>query len=97
LEIWDLEWDERNEAHIAEHDVTPLEVDELVFEDAPHYRRGSGKNIYEVYGQTGAGRYLFVVLRSLGAHQARPITAREMTRSERRLYLRESKRKGGRR
>ena len=88
MRLCELEWDERNEAHIAEHEVTPLEVEEVIFEDAPHYRRGPGKGIYHVYGQTGAGRYLFVVLKLLGGGRGRVITAREMTRKERRLYRR---------
>ena len=91
MEIYDLEWDERNEAHIAEHHVTPAEVEELIFEDAPHYRRGPGKGVYHVYGQTGVGRYLFVVLRYLGRNRGRVITIRDMTRKERRLYQRERK------
>ena len=88
MRLRELEWDERNEAHIAEHGVTPPEVEELLFEDMPHYRRGPGKGVYHVYGQTGAGRYLFVVLRMLGRGRARVITAREMTRRERKLYRR---------
>jgi hypothetical protein len=78
------EWDEKNEAHIAEHGVVPLEVEELLFEDEPHYRR-AGKGVHHVYGRTGAGRYLFVVLRILGRGRGRVVTARNMTRKERRF------------
>lgn len=80
-------WDTRNEAHIAEHQVIPAEVEELIFADAPHYRRGPGKDIYHVYGFTGSGRYLFLVLRYLGKSRGRVITARDMAHKERRLYL----------
>jgi uncharacterized DUF497 family protein len=86
LEIHELEWDNINIAHIAEHQVDPSEVEELVFQDAPHYRRGRSKGLYQVYGQTAAGRYLFVILRYFGHHRGRVITARPMTRTERRLY-----------
>ncbi|MCS6936936.1 MAG: BrnT family toxin [Candidatus Bipolaricaulota bacterium] len=86
MKIHELEWDDINSAHIAEHQVKPREVEELIFEDAPHYRRGRSRTLYQVYGQTAAGRYLFVVLRYLGQHRGRVITARPMTRSERRLY-----------
>jgi len=87
VRLRELEWDERNEAHIAEHGVTSPEVEELLFEDEPHYRR-AGRGVYHVYGQTGAGRYLFLVLRMLGRGRGRVITARDMTRKERRLYRR---------
>ncbi|MEM2002099.1 MAG: BrnT family toxin [Candidatus Methanomethylicaceae archaeon] len=86
MEIHELEWDEINIAHTAEHQVEPSEVEELIFQDAPHYRRGRSKRLYQVYGQTAAGRYLFVILRYLGRHRGRVVTARPMTRAERRLY-----------
>ena len=86
MEINELEWDDTNIGHIAEHHVQPSEVEELIFHDAPHYRRGRGRGLYQVYGQTTAGRYLFVVLRYKGRHRGRVITARPMTRAERRLY-----------
>lgn len=49
----------------ARHDVTPEEVEE-VFRRGPVYRQGPkgkrrGENLYYAYGQTEAGRYLFVV------------------------------------
>jgi uncharacterized DUF497 family protein len=39
-----------------------------------------------VYGRTEAGRYLLVVLASLGGGVVRVITARDPTERERRLY-----------
>jgi len=89
--IQDLDWDERNEAHIARHHVTSWEVDEAIFEDAPHARHGPGAGLYHVYAQTDPGRYLFIVVRDLGDGRARVITARDMTRADRGLYEREGK------
>ncbi|MBI1741878.1 BrnT family toxin [Candidatus Acetothermia bacterium] len=88
MEVHELTWDARNIEHIAEHQVVPSEVEELIFEDAPHYRRGSGEATYHVYGQSGAGRYLFVVLRYLGRNRGKVVTARNTTVKEKRLYLR---------
>jgi hypothetical protein len=50
-----LDWDERNIAHIAKHSVSPEEVEEVFFDDTPHFRR-HGKVFY-AFGQTMSGRY----------------------------------------
>lgn len=91
MEIHELVWTDENKEHIAEHHVTAEEVEELIFQDAPSYRRGPAEGVYYVYGQSAAGRYLFVVLRYLGRNRGRVITAREMTKAERRLYRRQRK------
>ena len=52
---------------------------------APHVRRGR-EGLYEVYGQTAAGRYLLVVLAYVGSGIGRVVTARDMTVAERRRY-----------
>ena len=88
MEVYQLVWDARNVDHIAEHQVNPSESEEVIYEDAPHYRRGPGDAIYHVYGQTEAGRYLFVVLRILSQNRGRVVTARDMTGTEKRLYKR---------
>jgi len=84
-----LEWRGDRIAHIAsKHDVTPWEVEEVCF-GSPFILRGPGKKkdcLYYVLGQTEAGRYLFVVIKPLGGNIALPITAREMSSSERTRY-----------
>ena len=92
MEVQQLVWDARNVDHIAEHQVVSSEVQEVIFEDAPHYRHGPAEAIYHVYGQSDAGRYLFVVLRMLGRNRGRVVTARGMTGKEKRLYHRVQKR-----
>lgn len=68
----------------AKHNVRPREVEEAALAE-PHIRRGR-EGLYLLFGRTNAGRYLFVVFRHLGRGCIRPITARDMTREERRLY-----------
>ena len=87
MRIDDLEWNDVRIAHIANHDVVPLEVWE-VCKDQFHIARRQGPNRYRLYGQTVEGRYLFVVLQHLVGASYIPITARNMTDSERRNFRR---------
>ena len=68
----------------AKHGVEECEVDEALFGHT-HVRRGRS-GLYQVYGRTDAGRYLFVAVRDLGGGRARVATARDMTEQERRRY-----------
>jgi uncharacterized DUF497 family protein len=86
-----LDWDEQNVAHMARHHVTPDEVDEALFDGPVVWERGRNGRYYAL-SRTGAGRYLFVVLRYLGRGRARVITARPMTEKEKRRWR---DRKGG--
>jgi len=84
--IWKIQFVEKLR---VEHGVTSDEVESVVF-GRPHLlrvRRGKvkGEDVYEAFGQTSAGRYLVVFfIRKSGA--ALPISARDMTQSERRYY-----------
>lgn len=78
-------WDEDNEDHIVRHDVYPDEA-EQVFANRPFIRRGKGSVRYAL-GRDDAGRYLFVVFVVRG-DRVRVITARRMTKTERRDYER---------
>jgi len=91
MKIVRFEWDEGNAGHIARHDVKPGEAEE-VFADFPLYRRAKA-NRMAAYGQTDSGRYLFVVFERKPGGVIRVVTARDMSLSERRYYMRE---KGGR-
>jgi uncharacterized DUF497 family protein len=81
-----LHWDEWNIEHLSTHEVIPEEVEEIAFSSRNRIRRGRNKSLYYLFGQSYAGRYLFVVVRDLGKGRAKPITARDMTNSERKLY-----------
>ncbi|CAN5214338.1 hypothetical protein BH24ACT19_BH24ACT19_20130 [soil metagenome] len=80
--------------HIARHEVTPEEVEEALFGDKDGVLRRVGpasrnpeETVYRYLGRTEAGRYLFiVVLLYAGGDEAMPLTARDMTNSERRRY-----------
>ena len=87
IHIERFQWDERNEEHLwRRHSVTPEEAEEVFYTD-PYFRRGRDGTRY-VYGQTEAGRYLFVVYLDLGGGMVNVISARDMSSHERRLYLR---------
>ena len=74
----------------VKHEVTIEEVEEL-FALGPMFRRGprgkrKDENLYKAYGQTGAGRYLFVVFIYKLNRRALILSARDMTDKERQLY-----------
>jgi len=86
IKIKEFHWDEENEKHILwRHNVTRSEV-ESVFIGDPYFRIGRDGTRY-VYGQTSSGRYLFVVYLYIGTGVVRIITARDMTKREKKLYL----------
>lgn len=74
------------------HHVTTDEIEE-VFALSPHFRyieRGnvSGEDLYAALGQTESGRYLIVFFVYKDTGEALIVSAREMTRSERKIYAR---------
>ena len=78
----EFEWDEANEDHVLRHDVYPEEVEQVFF-GGPVIRRFRDR--YHVYGRDSTGRYLFVVcVERQGL--IRVITARRMSRIDRRFY-----------
>lgn len=86
IKIKEFQWDKGNEEHILRrHNVTKFEAEDIFIGD-PYFRIGRGGTRY-VYGQTSNGRYLFVVYLYLEKGVARIVTARDMTKRERKLYL----------
>ena len=84
MKIGSLEWDDENIEHISRHGVTPAEVEDICFELHIAY---SGRNDRHIlYGQTDNGRFLKVVLKRLHGSRFRPITAFDMSESEKRSY-----------
>lgn len=90
MEITLFRWDANTVEHIASHGVTTDEVEELAFDDRPYVRK-SGHGRRYLYGQTLAGRYLFVVYVVAAQGIARAITARDMDDREKQLYSRRGK------
>jgi uncharacterized protein len=82
-------WTEESEDHIARHQVTPQEVDEVV-NSRPIYTVAGREETTLVYGTTSAGRYLLVVLAETGDGRWYVVTARDMTETEARTYRRKS-------
>jgi uncharacterized DUF497 family protein len=75
---------------LVKHRITQDEVRE-VMRNSSHFRfveKGyrQGENLYSAVGQTDGGRYLIVFFVRKKTQQALIISARDMTRSERRNY-----------
>ena len=98
MRLFDEIWNEKLVAKIAEkHAVSTDEVEKGIFW-RPHVRKlekgkVKGEHLYVAYVQTAAGRYLVIFFFREPRGGALPISAREMTRSERR-YFHEQKKEG---
>lgn len=90
MTISEFIWPAERIEHIAQHGVTPEEVEEVCFGRSLVQRaKSEGENpVYYVLGQTGAGRYLFCVVIAFPDGKGYPVTAREMTANEKRRYRR---------
>lgn len=94
MKLFEIIWkDQFVEKLEVKHGVYTWEVEEVIFEK-PHIRRWQkgrvkGEDLYVAYGQTDGGRYLVVFfIRKETA--ALPISARDMTDSERNYYERQA-------
>ena len=81
-----FDWDDDNILHIAKHQFSPEEVEE-VFAGGHKVRRARQK-LYIALGETLDGRLSLVVFRRIGKGMIRVITARDMDDAERRLFWR---------
>lgn len=79
-----LVWDAWNICHIARHEVTPDEVEE-VCRGFTHASR-TYKGRLRVIGQTRFGRMLTVILAPVQTEIYYPVTARPASRRERQTY-----------
>ena len=70
---------------LARHSVTPDEVEEVFFNSPLKVRKASSGK-YLLYGTSNSGRYLFVIF-AWDESKVRVITARDMTKAERRFLL----------
>lgn len=70
----------------SKHGVSFDEVEEVC--SSRHHPRRGRAGLYLIFGQTEAGRYLLVVLAPRGQGVWKLVTARDMTRQERRLLER---------
>ena len=91
MKIQNISWDQETVDHIANHSVTPEEVEEVLFNDydRPVILRGKN-NKYLTYGLTESGRLLFVLW--VSRHKKTYIiTARGMTKKEKQFYQKRKK------
>lgn len=81
-------WPEDRVEHIAQHDVTPEEFEQVCFGRALILRaKARGENpVYYVLGETDSGRHLFCVVIEFPGGKGYPVTARDMTTKEKRRY-----------
>jgi uncharacterized DUF497 family protein len=83
-----FEWDEANITHIAEHEVSPAEAEQVI-DDSPlylDYSIQSGEVRHREIGETATGRIL-VVVSTTRVERIRVITAYSPSRSLRKIYL----------
>lgn len=88
--ITGLLWDDNNEAHIARHEVTPAEVEEVVFGGATRFFEDDAHRPGRLvaFGVTDGGRWLVVVLdKPTSAGDAYVVTARPQSSRERRDFF----------
>lgn len=90
MEICELIWDEFNVDHIAHHSVQWYEVEEVI-QGRVRMKKGRGERRYYIYGQTESGRYLTIIADDKGHGAFYVVTARDMTRQERRFYREKGK------
>lgn len=91
MNIYEVIWRNRSvEKLIDKHNVSIDEVEEVLFGTplVRFWEKGetAGEDLYVAYGQTDAGRYLVVFFIRKPQNMALPISARDMTSSERRYY-----------
>jgi len=84
-----LIWDNWNVNHIARHQVTPDEVEQVCH--GTHVIRQSYKSRLLMIGPTRSGRMLGVVLDPEGDDVYYVVTARPADRRERRIYQEETR------
>ena len=75
---------------VRKHNVTPEEVEQVLSkEPAVHRLEGGhvkGEDLFIVFGRTDAGRYLSILLLLKKDKRALVISARDMTKRERKKY-----------
>jgi hypothetical protein len=84
-----FDWDSANIGHIAEHDVTPDEAEDVVLGDPLELgceKSVDGEDRWTYVGETSLGQVLQVVI-TLRGEKIRVVTAYEPTRRDKLLYL----------
>jgi uncharacterized DUF497 family protein len=82
-------WDEWNEAHIAKHKVTKQEVEETSKSKTITSISYLGRKL--IFGKTKKGRLLTIVISYAKQKEAYVVSARDMSKKERRIYYEKTK------
>lgn len=91
MRLYEVIWQDKFVHKIeSKHGVSTDEIEQVLF-SMPHIRRAEkgkikGEDLYVAYGKTDKGRYLVVFFVHKHQIAALPISARDMTKSERRYY-----------
>jgi uncharacterized DUF497 family protein len=88
--VREIRWTDNSEDHIAAHDVTPDEVEQVIYTRPRLVLKGLEGTVY-VFGTTDGGRYLMVVLTESIDGRAYVVTARDMTSAERQAFRRKGR------
>src|ERR1700689_935981 len=75
----EIRWTDRSEDHIAAHNVTPDEVDQVLYARPRLVLKGAEGTEY-AFGTTDEGRYLLIVLAESIDGRSYVVTARDMTK-----------------
>jgi uncharacterized protein len=83
-----FDWDDANILHLAEHDVTPEEAEEIVLADSMEmdFDVVNGEERWSYVGETGDSHILRVVF-TMRRERVRVITAYEPSPLQRRIFL----------
>jgi len=84
-----FDWDSANIRHIAEHDVSPEEAEEIILGDPMEMdfeRSAEGEDRWTYIGETNQAQVFQVVI-TLRDNRIRVITAYQPTRRDKLLYL----------
>jgi len=72
--LWNYDDEDGNVAHIAEHDLTPEDVNAVLMDpDEIRVSRSSGRPA--AFGYASDGRYICVVYEEIDEHTLYPVTA----------------------
>ncbi|MFG2447550.1 hypothetical protein ACGFQG_32190 [Nocardia fluminea] len=82
--VFEFQWSDASEAHIARHNVLPSEVQEAA--EKPHLAFPGRNDTTVVLGKTYAGRYLMIVTAEADDGRTKVVTARDMDSNERKAF-----------
>jgi uncharacterized protein len=88
--VREIRWTDNSEDHIAAHNVTPDEVEQVLYTRPRLVLKGPDGTEY-LFGTTDEGRYLLVVLTESIDGRAYVVTARDMTDAERQAFRRKGR------